>query len=195
MWLIVGLGNPGAKYLFTRHNIGFMAVDYFVAGLGTKVPQREEKKAITYRLKLDDQELLFCKPQTFMNLSGESVRPLMDYYKIEIPNVIVVHDEVDLAFGAMKIQKNRSSGGHNGLKSLTEHLGTQDYTRLRLGVGKSANTNIDTATHVLQNFSQEEGGVMDQYLGVASDAIESIIFDGPDKAASNFNRAHFSEVR
>lgn len=195
MWLIVGLGNPGTKYLYTRHNIGFMAVDYFLGGVGAKVPKKEEFGGTTYRLKMEDQELIFVKPQTFMNNSGEVVQPLAAFYKIPVENILVVHDEVDLSFGGIKIQKNRSSGGHNGLKSLTEKLGSQEYVRLRLGVGKSANPNIDTATHVLQNFSQEEAQVMDQYLGVASDAIESIIFDGADKAASKFNRAHFSEIK
>lgn len=192
MWLIVGLGNPGTKYMYTRHNIGFMAVDYFIGGVGTKVPKKEEYKAVTYKMKMDDQELLFAKPQTFMNNSGESIQPLAAFYKIPVQNIIVVHDEVDLPFGSVKIQKNRSSGGHNGLKSINEKLGSQEYIRLRLGVGKSLNPNIDTATHVLQNFSQEEGEKMDEYLGVASDAIESIIFEGADKAASKFNRAHIS---
>lgn len=187
MWLIVGLGNPGGKYSLTRHNIGFMALDAYCASVGN--PRwKEERQALVTRLKIEDQEVLFIKPQTFMNKSGESVRALMDYYKIALENVIVVHDDIDQGFGAIKIHKNRGPGGHNGLKSINELLSTQDYVRLKLGVGRPSHPKMDVAAYVLQNFSQEEQSHLHDFLAIAGDAIESIIFDGLSKAATKFTR-------
>ena len=188
MWLIVGLGNPGAKYLLTRHNIGFMALDNWVAGLG-QVPSRQEHKAITSRFKIEGQELLLAKPQTFMNKSGESVQVLLDYYKIQLEHLIVVHDDIDQAFNAIKIQRNRGAGGHNGLKSINESLTTQDYIRLKLGVGRPADPRMDVASYVLQNFSADEQSNLSSFLNRAGDAIEALIFEGFDKAATLFSRS------
>ncbi len=188
MWLVIGLGNPGAKYLLNRHNIGFMALDHFAAGLGS--PKfKDERQALVCRCKLDDEEVLFVKPQTYMNKSGESVRALMDFYKIDFGKIIVVHDEIEQAFGVIKVLKNRGAGGHNGIKSITEMLGTQDYLRLRLGVGRPPDPRMDLAAYVLQDFSSDEKTLMNRYLEVAGDTIESIIFDGSEKAASKFNRS------
>lgn len=187
MWLIVGLGNPGAKYAMTRHNIGFMALDAYAQSVGHP-KWKEERQALVTRLKMDDQEVLFAKPQTFMNKSGESVRALMDFYKIELEKVVVVHDEIDVGFGAIRVHKNRGSGGHNGIKSINQMLSTQDYVRLKLGVGRSPNPNIDAATHVLQNFSPDEQSQLIDFLNTAGDAIESLIFDGYSKAATKFTR-------
>lgn len=187
MWLIVGLGNPGGKYAMTRHNVGFMALDAYALSVGNP-KWKEERQALVTRLKMEDQEVIFAKPQTFMNKSGESVRALMDFYKIALENVIVVHDEIDVGFGAIRIHKNRGSGGHNGIKSINQMLSTQDYVRLKLGVGRSPNPNIDAATHVLQNFSSEEQSALHDFLETAGDAIESLIFDGTAKAATKFTR-------
>ncbi len=187
MWLVVGLGNPGGKYALTRHNIGFMALDAYAASVGG--PRwKEERQALVTRLKIDDVEVLFAKPQTFMNKSGESVRPLLDFYKIPLENLIVIHDEIDIGFGAIKIHKNRGPGGHNGIKSLNEHLGTQDYIRLKLGVGRSPNPKVDAAAHVLQDFTPEEQTHLHDILSVAGDALESLIFDGLSKAATKHTR-------
>lgn len=187
MWLIVGLGNPGGKYTMTRHNIGFMALDAYGISVGN--PRwKEERQAFVTRLKIDDQEVIFAKPQTFMNKSGESVRSLMDYYKIPIENLIVVHDDIDQGFGAIKIHKNRGPGGHNGLKSINEMLGTQDYVRLKLGVGRPSHPKMDVAAYVLQNFSEQEQSHLHDFLSLAGDAIESILFDGLSKAATKFTR-------
>ncbi len=187
MWLVVGLGNPGGKYILTRHNIGFMALDAYATSVGG--PRwKEEKQALTTRLKLEDVEVMFAKPQTFMNKSGESVRALMDYYKIPMEQLIVLHDEIEIGFGAIKVHKNRGAGGHNGLKSLNEMLGTQDYVRLRLGVGRPPHPQMDVAAYVLQNFSQEEQTHLHDFLAVSGDAVESLIFDGYSKAATKFTR-------
>lgn len=233
MWMVVGLGNPGPKYLMNRHNIGFMALDNFTAGIG-KLPAREERKAITYKFKLapekpkaghlgseqpkagqlttekpkaghfksetpkaeqpDNEEVLFVKPQTFMNKSGEAVRDLMQFYKIEVTNLIVVHDEIEIPFGTIKIVKNRGAGGHNGLKSINELLGTQDYTRIRLGVSRPPHVQMDVADWVLQNFSPEEVGQITPILNAAGDAVESLIFDGYEKAATKHNKNYLPAV-
>jgi len=187
MWLVVGLGNPGGKYALTRHNIGFMVLDAYSVSVGG-LRWKEERQALVTRFKIEDQDVLFAKPQTYMNNSGESVRALVDYYKIPLENLIVVHDEIDIGFGAVKIQKNRGPGGHNGLKSINEHLGTQDYIRIKLGVGRPSNPRMDVAAYVLQAFSPEEQEHLHDFLAHAGDAIESIILDGLSKAATKFTR-------
>lgn len=189
MWLIVGLGNPGSKYTLTRHNIGFLAVDALARSLGVETHAfKTEHKAQVVKLKIDDQDVILAKPQTYMNLSGESVVPLMNYYKITADKILVVHDEVDLPFGYMKLQKNRSAGGHNGVKSVIEQLGHQDYARLRLGVGRPSNPHVPVVDFVLQNFSNEEQQKLTDFLNHSGDAIESFIFDGFDRAAGRFNQ-------
>jgi PTH1 family peptidyl-tRNA hydrolase len=187
MYLIVGLGNPGTKYTLTRHNIGFLAIDALARSFNGEL-RKEEHKALTLKLKLDDQEVLLAKPQTYMNHSGESVVPLMQYYKIEPEHVLVIHDEIDLPFNYMKIQKNRGPGGHNGIKSITEQLGHQDFARIRLGVGRPSNTNIPVVDYVLQNFDKEEQTRLVEFLNRTGDAIESFIFDGFERAAGEYNQ-------
>lgn len=194
MFLIVGLGNPGAKYQLTRHNIGFMALDrYFESAGASKAVWKEEKKALVCRAKIESKDVIFVKPQTFMNLSGESVRPLMDYYKVDLDHILVVHDELDIGYGAIKIQRNRGPGGHNGLKSLNEHFGTQDYTRLKLGIGKPPDNRWDIANWVLSNFFEEETAKLTEFLDTAGDAIESFVINGYDKTATKFTRGSFAE--
>jgi PTH1 family peptidyl-tRNA hydrolase len=186
VWLVVGLGNPGGKYALTRHNVGFMALDAYATSIGG--PRwKDERQSLVTRFKIEDTEVLFAKPQTFMNKSGESVQALMAFYKIPLEQVIVVHDDIDQGFGAVKIHKNRGPGGHNGLKSINEKLG-QDYIRLKLGVGRPPHPKMDVAAYVLQAFSSEEQGHLHDFLAVAGDAIESIIFDGLSKAATKFTR-------
>jgi PTH1 family peptidyl-tRNA hydrolase len=187
MWMVVGLGNAGAKYLLNRHNIGFMALDQFTASLGD-LPSKETDNAVTCKFKLEGEDLILVKPQTFMNNSGEAVQPLMHFHKIEPANLIVVHDEIEIPFGAIRIQKNRGAGGHNGLKSINEKLGTQDYYRIRLGVGRPPDARMDVAAWVLQNFSNDERAQLSTVLDAAGDALETLIFQGFDKAASLFNR-------
>lgn len=186
MWLIVGLGNPGNEYKLTRHNIGFMAVDYFLQGLGHP-PLKNQFKAEISQVKWRDHQLLFCKPQTFMNLSGEAVQPLMGFYKIPMDHLIVIHDEIDQPFNQMKIQKNRGHGGHNGIKSVSGLLGSPDYIRLRLGVGRPENPHIPVPDYVLGKFSKDEFEKMPDFLNRAVDAVESIILDGVQKASTKFN--------
>lgn len=187
MYLIVGLGNPGVKYTLTRHNIGFLAIDALARSYGAEV-SKEDHKALTLKMKLDDKDVLLVKPQTFMNLSGESVIPLMQYYKVVPENLLVIHDEVDQPFGYMKLQKNRGAAGHNGIRSVTEQLGHQDYARLRLGVGRPSNTHVPVSDYVLQNFDKQEQAQLAEFLNHAGDAVEAFIFNGLERAAGEFNK-------
>ncbi|MCB0370194.1 MAG: aminoacyl-tRNA hydrolase [Bdellovibrionales bacterium] len=187
MWLIVGLGNPGVPYQFTRHNIGFMAVDFF---LGDKKDSLEKKefKSLFYKIKNQESDIVFLKPQTFMNLSGDAVIQAMQFYKIPTSQLLVIHDEIDQPFGKIKIQKNRGHGGHNGIRDISTKLGTSDYLRLRLGVGRPPHPNMNVADYVLQKFSQDEMTELPGFLEQGVQAIESIILDGFDKAANKFNQ-------
>ena len=187
MKLIVGLGNPGNKYSFNRHNIGFMAVDAFAQRLGAD-RFRSEHRAEVVKTSFASTPLLLAKPQTYMNLSGESVRPLMDFYKISPQDILVLHDEVDIPFATMKMQKARGHGGHNGVRNIHQLLGTNDYARLRLGVGKPSDPRFDVADFVLQNFSSEEMAQMRGYLDTVSEAIELWVQSGFDKAVNTVNQ-------
>lgn len=186
MFLIVGLGNPGTKYALTRHNIGFMALDLFSESLGASSAWKEEQKAFTLKVQIDGEQVLLVKPQTFMNLSGTSVQALMAFYKISPEKLLVLHDEVDQVFGQMKFNKNRGHGGHNGIRNISELLGP-DYARLRLGIGRPPHPEMSVADFVLQKFSSEEMSKMPDFLNKAGDAIETFIFEGLQKASSQFN--------
>lgn len=186
-WLIVGLGNPGPKYLLTRHNVGFICLDRYVDSLNLSGWSTQEK-ALLLKVKGQENELFLAKPQTYMNLSGESVQPLMAYYKIPLENLIVLHDEIDIPFGKLRIQKNRGAGGHNGLKSINERLGTQDYARIKIGVGRPPHPEMNVADYVLQNFSNEEQTQLPDFLDTIGDALDALITVGLDRASSNFNK-------
>lgn len=188
MYLIVGLGNPGLEYSMNRHNIGFMACDHWLKSLNGD-GYREEHKALTRKFKIEDQDILLAKPQTYMNKSGESVIALMNFYKISRENLLVVHDDIDLPFGSMKIHFNRGAGGQNGVKNISQLLGGNDFARLKLGVGRPPHPDFSVADYVLGNFPKEEQKQLDLYLQTAGDAIESFIFDGLNKASTKFNGA------
>jgi peptidyl-tRNA hydrolase, PTH1 family len=194
MYLVVGLGNYGAKYAMNRHNIGFMCVDVWLKSLGENPSDssfREEHKALTKKIKItragEEKEILIAKPQTYMNKSGESVVSLMQFYKIQRPNLIVVQDDIDQAFGAMKIQFNRGHGGQNGIRNISELFGAADYHRLKLGVGRPEHPGFDIGDYVLGNFPKDELSMLPKFLEKGSLAIESFIFDGASKAATKYN--------
>lgn len=186
MWLVVGLGNPGGEYKLTRHNIGFMAIDYLIQGLGNP-PIKNQFKAEVAQTKWHDKQIIFCKPQTYMNLSGESVQPLMGFYKIPLDHLIVIHDDIDQPFGQMKIHKNRGHGGHNGIKSISGLMGSADYIRLKLGVGRPENPQFPVADYVLGKFASVEQSALPDFLNKSGDALESILLDGVQKASTKFN--------
>jgi PTH1 family peptidyl-tRNA hydrolase len=187
MFLAVGLGNPGPKYSGTRHNVGFMVLDHWARSEAVS-SEKDEHKSKTAKIKVGDTEVLIAKPLTFMNLSGEAVSKLLSYYKIPLQNLIVIHDDVDVAFGTIKIQKNRGPAGNNGLKSINEQLGTQDYVRIKFGVGRPPHPEMATADYVLQKFSDKEFESMNQLMDHCVGAIKSFALNGFEKAASGFSK-------
>ena len=196
MWLVAGLGNPGNQYKNTRHNIGFMVVDAWLKSLGSSLDYREEHKSETKRMKLTlpdksgadlTLEILVAKPHTFMNKSGEAIQALMNFYKIPKENLLVIHDDIDQNYNAIKFQKNRGHGGQNGVRNISEMLGTSDYARLKMGVGRPAHPGFDIGDYVLSAFSKEEVVSLAGFLERACDGIECFLFKGMDMASTQFN--------
>lgn len=186
MWLIVGLGNPGPEYELTRHNIGFLAIDYLLKSLQSP-PSKNDFQSIISKFKMDGIDVVCCKPQTFMNLSGQAVQAVSHFYKIDKNHLVVIHDDIDLDFGKIRIFHNRGHGGHNGVRDISAKLGTNEYLRIKLGVGRP-DQKPGVRDYVLQNFSKEEMQQLPEILNRTIDAIECLIFEGKDKAASIFNR-------
>ncbi len=187
MKLLVGLGNPGSKYQFTRHNVGFMVIDALAEMAGARTTFREEMKALTLKVEIAGSPALLVKPQTYMNLSGESVQPLMGYYKIGISDLLVIQDDIDQPFGQVRFHIRRGHGGHNGIGSLHQHLGTDDYARLKMGVGRPQDPRHDVADYVLGNFSKsEEAGLLD-FLRLGCEATEYFVRNGVERAANHYN--------
>lgn len=185
-WLIAGLGNPGDAYENTRHNIGFQVLD--ALGERQKKPiQRLKFKALTNLFTISGEKVLVMKPVTYMNLSGEAVRPAADFYKIPPERILVVSDDTALPAGRLRIRKGGSAGGHNGLKSIIQHLGTDQFPRLRVGVGEKPHPDYDMADWVLGRFTGEDRTRMDQAVERAADAIECILKEGLDRGMSRFN--------
>lgn len=187
MKLIVGLGNPGDKYKLTRHNIGFMAIDAMAQSFGAD-SYKGEHKSLTTRISVNSEVILLAKPQTFMNLSGEAVQSLMAYYRIEIQDLMIAHDEIDLPFGTMRFQTHRGHGGHNGIRSIHQTLATNEYKRIRLGVGRPPHEHMEIADYVLQNFNSSEMNLLPDFLNLICEGVECSIKDGFEKAASRYNR-------
>lgn len=186
MYVVVGLGNPGRQYENTRHNIGFDVVDAIAAKAGITISNREGK-ALTGKGIFGGQKVLLVKPQTFMNLSGESVRAIIDYYKIdEIEELIVVSDDISLDVGKIRIRKKGSAGGHNGLKNIILHLGHDNFKRVKMGVGEKP-SGYDLADYVLGHFSKEDREKLEDSTDRAVKAIEMMIAEGADKAMNCFN--------
>lgn len=170
MKLIVGLGNPGNKYENTRHNVGFMAVDCYLDS--ANIQYKKETKFQSHLFKINNT--IFAKPQTYMNLSGEAIEKISNFYKIE--NTLVIHDDLDLDFGVIKIKFGGSSGGHNGLKSIDNHI-TNQYTRIRIGIShpKTINNDISVADYVLQKFNKKELETLKKIFETTNNAIKSFI--------------------
>lgn len=182
--LVAGLGNPGERYRGTRHNIGFMALDALAEK--EKLTWQQEKKWRALVAKSPDGSLVLAKPQTFMNLSGESIGPLARYLKIPLPDILAVVDDMELPWGRMRLRPAGSAGGHNGLKSLIQHLGGQDFPRLRLGVGRPGDAR-DASDHVLGKFSPEEQAALANVLDRASLCILAAHRQGVEAAMNAFN--------
>ena len=154
MKLIVGLGNPGKEYDNTRHNVGFMFLDYYVSKKGYDTNWKNKFNGKYLEVNTRGEKVIFLKPQSYMNLSGEVVRKFIDFYKIDISDILIISDDLDLLLGNFKLKCNGSSGGHNGLKNIEMHIGTQQYKRLKIGISK--NKDYDTKDYVLSKFNKEE---------------------------------------
>ena len=188
--LIVALGNPGKEYEETRHNLGWMALDEFIADLsraGVQVNEIKGPKAALalWRAKINGADWLMCKPLTYMNKSGEAVGALLRFYRIELENMLVLHDEVDLPLGRIKLKKGGGTAGHNGLKSLAQHLGSQEFARLRLGVGKPVRGEM--ANHVLARFRSDEAEVLEEVVKFAAAQVYEYTREDFDKVVARVN--------
>lgn len=172
--LIVGLGNPGEKYTFTRHNTGFLAIDYMAQRLGVQV-KTLKFRAMIGEATLGGHRVLLMKPQTMMNASGEAVRPACDFYHIPPENVIVLSDDISLDVGRMRVREKGSAGGHNGLKSIIAHLDSENFPRVRLGVGQKPSPEYDLADWVLSPFGKREQKLLFDAFGVAYDGILKLL--------------------
>ena len=185
-WLIVGLGNPGEKYENTRHNVGFQVIDELAERQGKPV-QRLKFKALTGLLTIGGEKALVMKPVTYMNLSGEAVRPAADFYKLPPERILVISDDVALAAGRLRIRAKGSAGGHNGLKSIIQHLGTDQFPRIRVGVGEKPHPDYDLADWVLGRPQGEDKKAIDAAVKRAADAVECILSQGLERGMGKFN--------
>ena len=186
MKLIVGLGNPEIKYAFTRHNTGFLAIDELLHRLGNVELDKDKFKGLYTKTKIQDEDVIIEKPMTYMNLRGEFIRPLADFYKIDPKDIIVVYDELALPVGKVKVTKEGSAAGHNGIKSIIANLGTEKFIKVRIGI-KDDKPMINQIDFVLMKYSPEELKVQKENIDRAVDAIFSIIKDGIDKTMNDFN--------
>lgn len=185
-YLIAGLGNPGREYQKNRHNVGFMFLNHFSARLGASFG-RVEMKALVAKVKIDGSPLVLVKPQTYMNLSGQAVGSFLRYYKVSLSNLLVVYDDVDLPFGTLRLRPGGGSGGHNGMKSIIQSVGSQGYPRLRIGVNRPPGR-MEAADYVLQDFSSSEAAALEDIFTRANEAVMLLIQKGLD-AAMNFANA------
>ncbi len=186
-YLIVGLGNPGREYRDTRHNVGFMAVDRFCEMQGVRLG-KVKFQAIIGETRIGAAKVILAKPQTFMNLSGNAVASVVRFYKIVLENVLVVHDDLDLPFGTLRLRPGGGAGGQKGLQSTIDRLGTQQFPRMRIGIGRPSGQ-MDAAAYVLQKFGSADQEELDMILRRAAEAIEIFVREGLDSAMNRFNGA------
>ena len=185
MHLIVGLGNPTKQYEGTRHNVGFETIDRIAAENQIRVEEKKHK-ALYGSGYIEGEKVILAKPQTFMNISGVCVAGLVDYYSLDMEDVIIIYDDVTLDIGKIRLRPHGSAGGHNGIKSLINELGTQEFQRIRVGVGKKP-VHYDLADWVLGHFKKEEREVMDKSVQLSAEAVESILDKGIGFAMNMYN--------
>ncbi|MBS6396954.1 MAG: aminoacyl-tRNA hydrolase [Clostridiales bacterium] len=186
MYIIAGLGNPGRKYEKTRHNVGFQVIDRLAEKYHIDMNTKKHK-AVCGTGVIEGMKVLLVKPQTYMNLSGESIREAADFYKIDPEEeLLVIYDDVSLKPGQLRIRKKGSAGGHNGIKSIIQHLGTQAFPRIKVGVGEKPE-GYDLADYVLGHFSGEDEKEMREAYGRAAQAAAAILTEGPDRAMNEYN--------
>jgi len=184
-FLLIGLGNPGREYKDTRHNFGFMLIDRIAVRLNAR-GMKVQSKAIVMTSAYEERKLTLAKPQTFMNLSGQSVQGLAHFYKIPFPNMMILSDDLDIPFGTIRIRASGGPGGQRGLSSILEKLGTKEVPRLRLGIGRPPGR-MDPAAYVLQNFSRDEMQTLSEVLDHGVEAVLAYVTHGLNKAMNEFN--------
>ena len=187
LYLVAGLGNPGTEYSRTRHNAGFMVVERVVKRLSAEWKDAARFQSRLSRVEVDGRKLILCEPQTYMNASGEAIAPLAAYYKVLPERILVVVDDADLPFGQIRLRAEGSSGGHHGLESIEQHLGTRQFARLRVGIGRTERGLREITGHVLGKFSADEKEVLEKVLERAAAQIECYLDEGVLKAMSQFN--------
>ncbi|MGQ9630744.1 MAG: aminoacyl-tRNA hydrolase [bacterium] len=185
MKLIVGLGNPGILYSATRHNVGFMVVDAIADVMRVSFRGERSLRSRIGKASLDGETLILAKPQTYVNLSGLAVKALVDHYKVPLSDLIVISDDIHLDLGRIRIRRKGSAGGHNGVESIIRSLGSQEFPRVRVGIGPPLHSQID---HVLGRFTDEERGVILDAVARARDAVIAIVKEGVDAAMNRFNK-------
>lgn len=185
MKCIVGLGNPGKKYANTRHNIGFMVIEELEKRHAFQL-NKQKFKCDYYIDSFGSEKILFVKPQTFMNLSGEGVRPLLDYYKVDFSDVLVIYDDLDLPTGKIRLREKGGHGGHNGIRSLIDHLGTKEFKRLRIGIGRPEDR-TPVVNYVLQPFSKSEMNEVNDSIEKAADACEAWFAESFNNVMNQYN--------
>ncbi len=184
MYVIAGLGNPGKKYEKTRHNIGFITIDQLAEKHNINV-DKLKFKALVGEGRISDQKIVLIKPQTFMNLSGESIQEVMNFYKLPPENLIVIYDDIDIELGTLRIRKSGSAGTHNGMRSIVQHLNSQGFPRIRIGMGGPQKGNL--VDFVIGGFTKDEEKVLYDTVSTAIKAIECIVESGTDLAMNKYN--------
>lgn len=185
MKLITGLGNIGDKYCMTRHNAGFMVLDRWALKEGLSFKVESKLKASVLKFKYNGEDIIFAKPTTFMNLSGEAVRAIMDYYKIDIKDILIIYDDIALDLGRIRYRSNGSDGGHNGIKSIIQHTNTKNFSRLKIGIGPQPN--IPSENYVLQNFPKDKHDELKNVLDIAIESVKFYLENGIDKTQNKYN--------
>ena len=184
--MLVGLGNPGREYEKTRHNVGFRASELVAQALGVKI-DRLKFQALTRQADYKGHRILLVQPQTYMNLSGAAVSALASYYKIPPARILVIFDDISLPLGRIRLRAEGSAGGHNGVKSIIQSLGSDQFPRVKIGVGEKPHPDYDMADWVLGKFQGEDRKAIDQAVQRAADAVECLLREGPERAMSRFN--------
>ena len=185
MKIIAGLGNPGAEYAHTKHNVGFMLVDVLAEKLGAASWKEDFFSALT-EVRIGGEKVFLVKPLTYMNNSGEALGPMFSYYKLDVDDLVVVHDDMDIPAGMVRIRRKGSSGGHNGIKSIIAHVGSEDFARVRIGIGRPP-AGWTVIHHVLAPFSTEDAPKIRAAIDYLLPAVESIVTDGVDFAMNRYN--------
>ena len=186
--LIAGLGNPGRQYAHTRHNVGFDVLDIFAKRRKVRILGRQHR-ALVGQFERLGEEILLVKPQTFMNESGAAVAAIVRKHHLEPGDILVIHDDLDLPLGRLRIRTSGSSGGHKGMKSIIQHLGSTDFPRMRIGIGRGG----EAIDHVLSRFNRRDRAIIDPALDAAANALETILNDGIEAAMNEFNRGNGHE--